>query len=330
MTIDRVDKSVYKAFPKTLLLLTSKWLAKDKSGLLGRNRKWGQLYSPRFQLGAGKALRISLAAGAWRRARRAYLALKVGTEAIDHTGYIRTKLPITVSWGRSLKNGDIASAASFYLGDACLGISALETMTSRDKVAQEHDIKQIRIALRRGTGWLLSQREVLMNYDQHAPNRLFFDALAYQACGHLLKYPQALDAASEFIHAAERLQTPDGYFLEKGGWDTSYQAVSIDVGKDILLAGFPSRKLENTLYVATRWLAGRVDNLGRINSSGNTRTCGGGESFLGRPKKVAIDEVFIALAYLGIMKHDHRLLDSARHISRWYQGHTHSDPCFSF
>jgi len=328
--INAVDTKVYRTFTTEFQTLAGKGIPKDKSGLLGRNRKWGKLYSPRFQLGAGKALRITLVAGDMDRAKKAYLGIKKGTEAIDENGYVRTTIPERIAQGRSLSAGDIASAAAFYLGDACLGIYAMETMAVAHKVANKKSQYKTKKALGRGIVWLLSQRKVLMKYDQRAPNRLLFDALAFQACGVLTHNDLSLKVASEYVENAIKLLSSEGYFLEGGGWDTSYQAVSINVGKDVLLAGFESPELEKSLYKATVWLEKRIDINGRVNSSGNKRTCEGGESFLGKAKKIALDDVFMSLAFLGTMKQDQKLLDAAKRISKWYTKNIGSDPCFHF
>ncbi len=325
-----IDASVYRAFTTEFQTLAGKGIPKDKSGLLGRNRKWGKLYSPRFQLGAGKGLRITLVAGDLGRAKKAYLGIKKGTEAIEENGYIRTMIPETIARGRSLSEGGIASAAAFYLGDACLGIIAMEARMGVNKIANKKSRKMTKKAIDRGIAWLLTQQEVLMKYDHHAPNRLLFDALAFQACGVLAHNEPSIKAASIFVQNAIQLLKPEGYFLEGGGWDTSYQAVSINVGKDVLLAGFQSSELENSLYKAAVWLEKRIDNSGRVNSSGNKRTCEGGESFLGNPKKIALDDVFMSLAYLGMMKQDKKLLNAAKRVSMWYTKNIGSDPCFHF
>jgi hypothetical protein len=327
--LQTIDTKAYKAFTKEFQSFAGKGLPKDRSGLLGRNRKWGKLYSPRFQLGAGKALRITLVAGDQDRARMAYLGLKKGTEGIESSGYIKTTVPAPFARGRKLSAGDIASAAAFYLGDACLGITALETMDGANTIAGNGEINVVRKSLERGVNWLLSQSEILRNYDRRVPNRLLFDALAFQACGSLTSNEQAKKAASEFVEAAINLLNSEGYFLEGGGWDTSYQAVAINVGKDLLLAGFDSKKLEETLYKAALWLANRVDSKGRVNSAGNKRTCEGGESFLGKPKKIALDEVIMSLVYLGVMNSDQELLGAARRVSKWYVNSAGDDPCFA-
>ncbi len=55
----------------------------------------------------------------------------------------------------------------------------------------------------------------------------------------------------------------------------------------------------------------------------------GGELFLGNPKKIALDDVFMSLTYLGVMKQDQVLLDAAKRVSDWHKRNSGGDPCFS-
>jgi len=73
-------------------LLGAKWIPKDKLGLIGRNRKWGKLYRPRFQLGVGKGVRMAIVARDLARVEKAYLNIKAGTELIDSFGYIQSSI----------------------------------------------------------------------------------------------------------------------------------------------------------------------------------------------------------------------------------------------
>lgn len=324
-----IDAQAYQAFPADFQSMAGKGLVKDASLLLGRNHEWGYLYSPRFQLGAGRALRITLAAQDFERANKAFLGIMKGTEAIDAAGYVSTTLPPEILNGGSLSDGDIASAASFFLGDACMGLLALDASGAVDSVTQQGEFESVSDSLERGSTWLASKKQLLMNYDERAPNRLLYDSLAFHACGKLSQAENTMRAADVFVQSALELLQSDGYFYEGGGWDTSYQAVSINIGKDLLLTDYESVRLEESLNQAAAWLARRVDEEGWVDSSGNKRTCGGGEGFLGDPKKIALDEVFMALAYIGIMRPDATSFDAASRVSFWHANNLSIDPCFS-
>ena len=71
-----VDRAVLQRFPAEFRALAAAGLPSDNGGLIGRNRRWGAMYAPRFQLGAGSALRISLAAERPREASLAFAAIR--------------------------------------------------------------------------------------------------------------------------------------------------------------------------------------------------------------------------------------------------------------
>ncbi|NIR97581.1 MAG: hypothetical protein GWO03_05840, partial [Gammaproteobacteria bacterium] len=172
-----LDRRVYAAHPDTMERIADARLPREESGLLGRNREWGALYSPRFQMGAGHALRMTLVTGRLEAARRAFLALKAGAGVIAPDGRIPSRLPAHVRSARALSSAEIVSAAAFYLGDACLGALALETAPAPDHVASPKARAQLRADLLRGARWLHAQRGMLLGFDRAAPNRLLLDAL---------------------------------------------------------------------------------------------------------------------------------------------------------
>lgn len=326
---NQIDGQVFSHFFKTYRALSTTGLAKDKSGLIGRNHSWGRLYSPRFQLGSGKALRFTLHQRDFTKIELAYLALDTGLKNITPNGLLPSHLPSSISKGKKLKPGDVASAASFYLGDACMGMLALQHSQQGTKVISQKKRNNTISKLVRASGWLLDQEKILLQYDKNAPNRLLFDALAFYACGKLGKQNKLKEKSKLFVQKALALQSPKGFFREGGGWDTSYQAVAIVVGKDLLLAGYASEDLGQALYKASNWLANRVLATGRVNSAGNRRTCEGGESFFGKQKRLSLIDVFSAMAYMGIMHKKQDFISKAQQIVMWYENNPGQDPCFT-
>ena len=323
------DAAALAAFPG-LAARAEAFLPSDDSGLIGRNRTWGALYSPRFQLGAGGALRTALAAGRPAEAARAFRAVEVGTEAIEADGAVQSALP--TGFGTPSAT-DAASAAAFFLGDACLGLGALDAAPRADAVAAEARRDAARRRLVRAVGWLSSQAELLWAADSLAPNRLLFDARAFQACGALSSDAARLGELERhtdaFARAALAHLQDDGHFAEGGGHDTSYQGVALVVGEDLLLAGYESAALADGLRRAADWLAGRVGPDGRIDSSGNARTCGGGETFGGEPKRVAVTEVFAGLAYAATRTGSRSQALAAQRVADWALANAGTEPCFA-
>ena len=77
--------------------------------------------------------------------------------------------------------------------------------------------------------WLAEPRyqERLRHDDAEAPNRLLFAALAYGLSGMLADDAQLKQVGRRFVDLAmARYRQSDGVFLEKGGPDSSYQAVA--------------------------------------------------------------------------------------------------------
>lgn len=325
-----IDRAVLRRFPAELQALAAAGLPSDAGGLIGRNRRWGAMYAARFQLGAGNALRISLAAERPREVSLAFAAIRAGLSEVGEDGYLPERLPESEFPGAVLSPADVASGGAFFLGDACLGLLALQASPDADTLVPPGERADIVSRAVRATGWLATQADLLQAADAAAPNRLFFDAVTFQACGALGATPAFTSLGEDFAARAYALFEPAGYFIEGGGHDTSYQAVAISQAVNFHLAGGadPGGARAQTLRTAAHWLAARIDAEGRLDSSGNTRTCGGGESFLGEAKLVSLPTVFSALAYVGVPPDDGALVDAAERVSTWVQSHPDTDPCW--
>ncbi len=138
-------------------------------------------------------------------------AVLVGTHAINSSGEVLSHVP--ENWG-VLKPIEKLSAASFYLGDACLVILHLEKKV--EDVAQYAHIKE---KLYKSMLWLRRHSDALKSYDAHAPNRLLFDARSFYICGLLLNVKELIQERKSFSDLAIRNLSEDGYFIEGGGWD---------------------------------------------------------------------------------------------------------------
>jgi hypothetical protein len=323
-----LDKAVFSAYPEVFAHLAESFLPTDSSGLVGRNREWGKMYSPRFQLGAGMTLRYTLSTNNLEDAERAFRAVQASTDVIKADGTVPSSVPIDLFPEAHFTANQLASSGAFFLGDACLGILALKTNPNGVRVTTSEILKDIEIKLVAATQWLVNQADTLQRYDEETPNRLFFDALAFQACGKLTVNETALALANDFAQAGLELFDERGFFTEAGGHDTSYQAVALQEMSELLLAGNTTSGLQATLLSGAQWLAQRVNADGNVDSSGNTRTCGGGESFLGERKKLSTVTVFISLATTGIRENNEGLIGAAGRVLTWLKRNPQTNPCF--
>jgi hypothetical protein len=320
------DRRVVAKFAEEMSALGNGGANVDANGLLNENRNWGALYSPRFQMDAGTALRVGAVLGKRDMLGAGFRAINVATGAIAPDGVVISRLPEDRFPDAVISAADLASGAAFFLADACSGMLAVEAKHSI--AVSDDDWQRVVSDLSRALIWLDTQHTLLKKVDARAPNRLFFDALAFQACGELTK--QSTARAAEFVALALEKSREDGVFEEGGGSDTTYQAVSVRISLALLLAGYDGADAE-LLWTANisgaRWLAARVRDDGTVDSSMNTRTCAGGEAFMGREKRLSLKTVFQALAYSGMLANDVGLEDAAARVSAWARDNPKGDPC---
>jgi hypothetical protein len=302
----------------------------DGKGLIGRNRDYGRMISPRLQLGAGAALRIGLHTDP-QMAADGFRAVEVGTEAIAPDGEVVSIKPPDAPAGAQLSAGDRASGAAFFMADACPAMLALQADPKAGDIADAARQEAVVAALDRGLTWLMTHADDLQAADGAAPNRLLYDALAYHGCGVLAGNAEARRLAARFVSLALAEARQDGVFVEDGGADTTYQAVSVRLALDLLLTGYdgPDAARLNTAWQSgAQWLGTRIMADGRIDSTGNTRTCQGGERFLGREKKVWPPGIYGALIYAAELIPDAGLADAASRLATWARANPRVDPCF--
>lgn len=325
------DSSFVAAFPGEAIMLAQPGIPSGDSPLIGRNRTWGAMYAARFQMGTGVSLRLLLHLRRADEARRAVAGIEAGLSTMEPSGRLPASVPVSVSLGASPSEADVASGAAFFLGDACLGLLALEAAPDRDTIASPSARAALRARLRQALDWLVTTAPLLAAADRRAPNRLLFDARALHGCAAVTGRPSV---AAPFVADAAASIADGGWFLEDDGWDTNYQAVALEIGADVLTVlpeGSARAPLDQALRRGTLWMTGRVLVDGRVDSFGNTRTCNGGESFLGTPKQLGLASVVTGLGRNGT-----RLLDetgtaatiAARRVAHWARDNPDTDPCY--
>ena len=147
-----------------------------------------------------------------------------------------------------------------------------------------------------------------------------FNALAFYTLGQWLDEPAVLTVATEFIEQALSQIHPDGYFIEAGGHDSSYNGVATALCYRLLLLGHPHPALPEVCANAMSWQRTRLMPTGEINTAGNTRVKpeGLGESFMGRSKDVDVGHTIEALMLAAIYHSDESFLEQARQVLSHY------------
>lgn len=114
--------------------------------------------------------------------------------------------------------------------------------------------------------------------------------------------------ARDLVSDGLSLQRDDGAFPEKGGHDSSYHAVALIYLQRYLLQNPPGpwrEQCDRAAQRGVRWLGSRIDETGRVDVAGNTRT--GLQQETGRTgaiKQVNFPEVAQALILHAYRTHD--------------------------
>ncbi len=205
--------------------------------------------------------------------------------------------------------GDLESGTAFFASSLGLSLLSLQNsnwfLSSQETQAARAALELLKPSFEKTLDYLLNSRDILSQYDVNAPNRLLFDALAYYSLGTYLSRPDAQQAGLEFIDAALGLvDSVDGYFIEGGGWDSSYNGVAIKLAMELFsFIDNPNQKhnQREAISSATNWQISRIKESGEVSTEGNTRVYEGGEAFLGVEKGVDYVKTVKALYYFGYL-----------------------------
>jgi hypothetical protein len=275
----------------------------DADGMVGYNQKSG-FKSPEFQRGAMHYMIRAIV-------RQDQRCIDEGWQAIDATFHEQTE-----EGGFSRKGAPHGgpSAAAFWLADLCQAILILRESELGPKYADR--IGQLVPKIHKAARWLADARyqDRLTTDDADTPNRLLFDGLAFGLSGVLCGDEPLKQLGRRFVDLAMAHFDPtDGVFLEKGGSDSSYQAVAA-LKLQVWVLHFPDEKLNEAIRRAVRWEIGRVEADGQIDIVGNTRTGFGQERWQGHEKGVNLSEITLCLLYYHARTGDQSALAAARRI----------------
>ncbi len=291
-------------------------------GALGRNRSG--YFHARFQMDVLPLTLYAITTAQPADLDTALRAISYAFAYQEPSGDFALQLPAALQ-NQQLSAGDRASGTAFFL--AALGPALLALDDSpwyaqdADTAAARQQIEQLRPSFERALAFLKSQASVLQRADAAAPNRLLFDALALVSLGRYLNDQAAQLLGIDVMDRALALQDPAGFYAERGGYDSSYQAVALHVGLLLLPAltdTAAQQRLWRSLVCGSDWLATRIAPSGEIVTDGNTRVYPGGEQFLGVEKRVAYKDAALAFWHLYALTQAERYAAQAQHIAAFY------------
>jgi hypothetical protein len=270
----------------------------NREGMVGHNG--GGFRSPGFQRDAARYLIRGVMRSDTKMVDDAWRAIDATFERQKAEGH----------FGKRHDSGGVA----FWLCE--LDQALLVLRQSRLGPQYEKRIAAVVPRIHKAARWLAlpEQQEALRRGDAETPNRLLFDALAYGLSGLLADDAELKTLGRRFVDlAVAKYRASDGVFLERGGHDSSYQAVAAWL-LQVWVIYFPDEKLDALIGKAVRWEIGRVKPSGEIDAAGNTRTGLGQEIWQGKPKDVNYSEVTLCLLYYHARTGDQDSLAAARRI----------------
>ena len=309
---------VLRAFPPGRLAALSSGDRPDAQGFTGGNRGLGKWLEAGPQRGSCRAVIAAVVAGDLKAADDAWRGIDTAFAHQRADGGFEAE---TRPNGQSARPLAAAVETSFFFLQE-LGRAILVIRESPHEGHFHDRIGALEPRLRKACAFMASGYDTILPHHGHAVNRVIIAAKAFGTCGLVLRDEALIGQARQLITYALTRRDEGGVFLEKGGRDSSYNAVSILFG-EVLALHLRLPELEAALPAAVAWQASRVRDTGEVEVTGNTRTGVGKEpGFDGKPKGVNYNEVVLALTIHGIARQDPAALAAAERAFAW----SHRDP----
>lgn len=300
-------------------------LAKEPTaeGALGRNKDG--YFHVRFQMDISFLASYATRFGSEEALSKFVLSTEYCFARQKPAGDFDLVIPANLLYLGQPSNGDLSSGISFFmsaLGQSLVLLQQSDWYKARPGDQLSTRLNNLRPKFQLGLNYLKTQKDVLKAYDIDAPNRLFFDAMAFYAMGTYLNDSQAKAMGIEFIELALTQQKAAGYYTEGGGFDSSYNGVSIRLAMT-LLGILPTQeavfeRLRKSVSCSVQWQASRILASGEISLQGNTRVYPGGEQFLGQEKTIAWIDTLLGFYFTNTFSSEESYLTLARKVQAFY------------
>jgi len=212
------------------------------------------------------------------------------------------------------------TSEGFFIGESAEALLLLESSSLAPRYAAQ--IQALLPRYRANLLWLSQPQQVqeMFDVDSIATNRILADAKALLLGDRLASVPEARNAGERLLSAALAAQSPEGYFPEHGGPDTSYNAVScLHLAEITLFVDDP--RLRPALSRCEAWELSRVESDGRVSETGNTRTGQGKFTATGGAYPVDYPHVIRMFAVYGALASDPSAIDAANRIAAYHLAH---------
>lgn len=238
---------------------------------------------------------------------------KVGMDAViagiykSDTSAIERGLKI-IKWGfdqrkpdGSYTSNDAYHTVSYFLATSVRALLHLEN--SKFKTQFSKQINALKPAVLQTADWLTKSTIELPGLEKDAPytHRFYMNGVAIGFAGALLSRKDLINHSVDLVRKGLVAQNKDGSNPEKGGTDTSYQALGLYLAAQYfsVIADPTLRKDMSAMGdKGASWIASKILQNGDVDSSSNTRTGESGERRHGTElKTVTYFMIYKALAY---------------------------------
>ncbi len=295
-------------------------VAPDGDGAIGRNRV--SYFHVRFQSNLQRLADYAIAGKSIDALEKFAIASEYAMRHQTVDGAFEVVIPAALLRERPPTDSDLASGVAFFAAGAGAGLYAIKTSSWAQQTEDARPIIErlavIEAKLRPTLDYLIKHRVALERADRRAPNRLLFDSMAFFTLGRLLGSEEASAIGRQFLSLATEQVHADGYFLEGGGYDSSYNAVATALAFRLLMIE-PSESLEEICENAIQWQISRITERGEILTEGNTRVHPGGEKFLGAEKTLDVAYTLEALSLSSLHSGNDEDTDIAALIRGFYR-----------
>jgi hypothetical protein len=228
----------------------------------------------------------------------------------------------------SLTTGVSAQDAAFFFYDVghtlLLAKNSEWFQTAPETASLRSRLQNLTNPISYSLSWLTQQSSTLESKDRSGTNRLFIDANAYYLVGKALGRDDAIAQGKNFARMALQQQSSEGFFLERGGYDSSYNAVSLRHALLFYMNLDPNnlalrQELWQGIEKGINWQLTRIAPSGEVLTDGNSRISPGGEEYAltGSEKKVDYKEVILALDYYAKLTGNAVVQDAANRVRNY-------------
>ena len=307
------EYELLRRFPAGWLAALSDADRPDANGFTGGNRSLGRWIGAGMQRGGCRYLIAGVANGDLARVEDGWRAIETAFAHQQADGGFDSTPAADIN--PADPHTARVQTAFFFLQE--LGRAILILRQSPFEPQFRTRIDGLKPRLRLSCDFIAGGYDTIIANSSKAVNRLFLAAKAFGLCGLVLEDETLVATARRLVARGLEMRDAAGVFLEHGGRDSSYNAVTIFAGETVLqYLSLP--EFEAALPAAVTWELTQIKGSGEAKTDDNTRTGIGAETYLGEPKTVNYVVVIMALEVYGLRCGDERALAAANHVYDWW------------